>query len=100
MVIFPTLPAILSTISSKRFKKLVIGPITWRVPESWAESDKVFRSVVERLYKLGAVKPLTMVLGIPIIPEGRPGVLDLQRIWPLFCEVGVVVEEYWDFWAR
>jgi len=91
----PALPAISGTISSRRFEKLIVGPTTRRVVESLGKSDQVLCSFAERLYKLGAVKPLTVVLELPEAIRGWDGVLDVRRVWPLFCKVGVIhVTEY------
>ena len=50
--------------------------------------DRVLHSFTERLYRLGAANPLTIVLEFRHSGEG------IQRPWPLFSEVGVLVEDY------
>jgi len=87
---FPALSGISGTISSKRFEKLIIGPINWRVAASLGERDQVLRSLAERLYELGAVKPLTVVLEFLPMTRKRDGVPDVRRVLPLFYEVGVI----------
>ena len=91
------LPAILDIISSKHFKKLTIGALN---QQSWWEFDQVLRLFAERLYKLGAVKPLTIALDLPTMVEGKLGELYVQSAWPLFSEVGVIVQEDWSLWAH
>ena len=95
--------AILQTISSKDFEKLVItgrktspnwfANLNDRVLHS-STIDRVFYSFAERLRKLGATKPLTMVLEYNPTEEGVGDTLDVQHIWPLFCEVSVIVKDY------
>lgn len=92
-----TLPAILDIISSKHFKKLILGALK---QQSWWEFDQVLRLYAERLYKLGAVKPLTIALDLPTMIEGKPGELYVQSAWPLFSEVGVIMREDWSLWAH
>ena len=80
----------LQTISSKHFEKLIIGPNVDEIPACWSVNDQVVRSFAQRLYKLGVAKPLAVVI------EFCPGygtVADVQRIWPLFCEVGIIVKD-------
>ena len=96
----PTLCTILNTISSKRFEKLMIGPAIETVPASWKETDQVLHSFAEKLYKLGAKKPLTVVLGFFKGAEGEEGMPDIERLWPLFCGAGVIVKEDTDSDSR
>ncbi|KAF9648986.1 hypothetical protein BDM02DRAFT_1997045 [Thelephora ganbajun] len=96
MVNFPEFDALLRTISSKNFEKLIVGPGVGKIPERWNSNDldQALHSFAERLYKLGAAKPLTMVLEFRPLEEAKDRKLDVQRIWPLFCEVGVIVEDF------
>ena len=56
----PQFDALLQTISSKHFEKLIV---TGRKGSPYrCKNDQVLRSFAERLRKLGATKPLTMVL--------------------------------------
>jgi len=91
MVGSPEFNILLQTISSKCFEKLTIGPC---IPAYWNTIDKTFHSFAQRLYKLGATKPLTIVLELRPVDEARDIMPDIQCIWPLFCEVGVVVKDY------
>lgn len=87
------LSAILDTISSKRFKKLTLVPITSENLKFWGEYDQALCSLAERLYKLGAVRPLTIEVDfLPAEPH-------IKRIWPRFCEAGAIVlgEDDWAF---
>ena len=85
---------LLQTVSSVYFEKLVMGPIVSGLPEETKATDQAFCSLAERLYKLGAKKPLKMVLELSPETQEIYETSDIQRAWPLFCEVGVVVEEY------
>ena len=90
----PQFGDLLQTISSERFEKLIIGSCITAIPAHWNTNDQVFCSFAERLYKLGAAKPLTMVLEFCVVKEVGDRTLDVQHIWPLFCDVGVIVEDY------
>ena len=62
MVTFPEFNGLLQTISSKHFEKLILGPNVDKIPPSPDTSDQAFHSSTERLSRLGAKNPLTMVL--------------------------------------
>jgi len=87
----PQFDALLQTISSKHFEKLVINGR--KTSPHWATNDQVLYSFAKRLRELGATKPLTMVLEYWDGDEDGDGTPDVQSIWPLFCQVGVIVEE-------
>ena len=90
--------ALLQTISSKHFEELVINGRGG--PPHKVANDKVLRSFAERLRKLGVVKPLTMVLEYhPVREGGGDETVDIQSIWPLFCQVAIIVKDY-DGWRR
>ena len=89
---FPEFNCLLQTISSKHFEKLILSLSTHGVPVYWGANDRAFHSFAERLYKLGATKPLTMVLESSAAEEARDRMADFQDLWPLFCEVGIIVE--------
>ena len=74
-------------ISSKDFEKLDIGSMTLKLLEYSEELDQIFCSFAERLRKLGAVKPLTIVVDSAVV-EGWPQ--DFRSVWPLFSELGIV----------
>lgn len=93
LVGFPETHALLCTVSSKHFEKLVIHPHAAWTPENLRVNDRNFRLFAERLYQLGARKPLTMVLELLPDAHRRHGTLDVQKMFPQFCEVGVVVKE-------
>ena len=93
MASLPEFSALLQTISSKHFEKLILGPSIGIIPSHWNANDRVFHSFAERLYILGATKPLTMVLEFIPLEEARAKMLDVQRMWPFFCEVGVIVKD-------
>lgn len=90
------LSVVLDTISSKHFKKLIIGALK---RQFWRECDQVLRLFAERLYKLGAMKPLIIALDLPVMIEGKPGELYVQSVLPLFCKVGAIMREDWNLWA-
>lgn len=88
----PQFDALLQTISSKHFEKLIITGR--KTPPHWGTNDRVLHSFAERLYKLGAAKPLTMELEYSPMKGVGGGTPDVRPIWPLFCEVGVIVKDY------
>lgn len=90
----PESESFLQTISSVHFEKLVIGPNPDETAGGFSANDRVFRLFAERLYGLGAKKPLTMALEFLPTEEGKDGQVNAQRILPLFCEAGVVVKDY------
>ena len=98
MATFPESNDLLQTISSKHFEKLILGPNLGRIPSHSNTSDQVFHSFAERLYRLGATKPLTMVLEFLPWEEERVNMLDVERMWPLFCEVGTIVVKDHSGW--
>ena len=57
-------------------------------------NDWVLHSFAKRLYGLGVTVPLTVVLGFRLEGEGRVSTPNVCHLWPLFCEVGEVLEEY------
>lgn len=90
---FPESEVLLQTISSSHFEKLVIGPSSDKTAEHLGTNDRAFRLFAERLYKLGAKKPVAMVLEFLPAEEGE-GNADVQHFFPLFCEVGTIVMDY------
>jgi len=100
MATFPEIDGLLQTISSKHFEKLILGPNLDIIPSGPDTSDQIFHSFAERLYRLGTMKPLTMVLEFYFRKE-MLNVSDVERLWPLFCEVGVIIEDYssWRQWT-
>jgi len=95
MASLPEFNAFLETISSKHFEKLVLvtfPPDTEKILQDWGANDQVLRSFAERLHRLGAKEPLTMVL--EYWRRGKGKLPDVRSVWPLFCEVGVVVKDY------
>ena len=101
MVAFPEFNGFLQTISSKHFEKLILGPNFDIIPPNPDTSDQAFHSFAERLSRLGAMKSLTMVLEFFPVKGEMPNALDVERIWPLFCEVGVIAEDHsgWNEWT-
>ena len=89
--------SLLQTISSKNFEELVINGRGGSLHQGM--NDQVLRSFAERLHKLEAAKPLTMVLEYHPDREEWDETVDVQKIWPLFCEVGAVVKDY-NGWRR
>lgn len=89
----PQFNALLQTISSKHFEKLIFRDTSPRKILVYA-NDQLFHSFAERLYKLGATKPLSIVLKFSPEQEVGDGAPDVRRIWPLFCRVGIIVKEY------
>ena len=69
-----------------------MGPDVYSLPGSLGKYDQVFYSFAGRLRELGAVKPLTIVVGLE--RKGESGVPYFQRMWPLFSSVGAVVPGY------
>lgn len=100
MIKFPEIDGLLQTISSKHFEKLILGPNLHVIPSGPDTSDQIFHSFAERLYRLGAVKPLTMVFELYYRKEEMLNV-DFEPLWPLFREVGVIIEDYggWRRWT-
>jgi len=100
MATFPEIDGLLQTISSKHFEKLTLGPNLNTIPSGPDTSDQIFHSLAERLYRLGAMKPLTMILEFYPRKEEMPNLPDVERLWPLFCEVGVIMVDYtgWREW--
>jgi len=92
MVNHPEFDALLQTISSKYFERLIITGR--KTPPHRCTNDRALHSFAERLYKLGATKPLTMELEYSPVKGVEAGTPDAQSIWPLFCEVGVIVKDY------
>jgi len=90
----PQFDAFLQTISSKHFEKLIIAGRDSSPHWGVGTNDGVLHSFAERLHKLGARKPLTMELEYSTAEGVVGGTPDVQLIWPLFCEVGVIVKNY------
>jgi len=93
MATFLEIDGLLQTISSKHFEKLILGPNLDIIPSGPDTSDQIFCSFAERLYRLGATKPLTMVLEFFRRKEETLNVPDVERLWPLFCKAGVIIED-------
>ena len=99
----PQFGALLQTISSKHFEKLIVTDR--KTSPHRGTNDRTLCSFAERLYKLGATKPLTMELEYGHAKGSTGETPDVQSIWPLFCEVGVIVKDYnggrrWDLDTR
>lgn len=91
---YPEFDVPLRTVSSKHFEKLIFVPGISRNTSQWDQNDEIFRSFAERLYRLGAAEPLTLVLELRAMEEERVKTPDVQHMLPLFCEVGIIVKEY------
>jgi len=100
MTTFPEIDGLLQTISSKHFEKLILSPNLDVIRSGPDPSDQIFHSFAQRLYRLGATKPLTMVLGFYNRKEAMRNMPDVERLWPLFCEVGVIIEDYGVGWRE
>jgi len=100
MVTFPEIDGLLQTISSKHFEKLILSPSLDVIRSGPDTSDQIFHSFAERLYRLGATKPLTMVLDFYSSKEEMRNMPDVERLWPLFCGVGVIIEDYGAGWRE
>ena len=72
---------LLQTISSKHFKELIFGPRMYGIPYhlDTNDLDRVLHLFAERLYRLGAANPLTIVLEFRRREEGWIGAPDIQR---------------------
>ena len=90
----PEFDALLQTISSKHFNKLVLGPYISDILPHWNTNDRALHSFAERLYRLGATKPVKMMLELRPVGKGRVEIPNLKLMWPLFCEEGVIVKGY------
>ena len=87
------LRAILDTVSSKRFEKLVISPMICRkLPDKY---DQIFYSFAMRLRELGAVKPLKIAVEIAMKDEYTEEWIELESrvAFPLSFGLGVIVPE-------
>jgi hypothetical protein len=89
----PEFNAILQTVSSKNFEKLVISLGVNGIRGVFNANDQAFYSFAKRLYKLGARDPLAIVIEFPRGTQRRYNVLDAHCVLPWFSEVGVVVKE-------
>ena len=95
----PEFDALLQTISSKHFNKLVLGPYISDILPHWNTNDQTLRSFAERLYRLGATKPVELVLELRPVESGRVKMPNVKLMWPLFCEEGVIVKCFsWRSW--
>ena len=58
-----------------------------------SDLDQVLHSFAKQVYKLGVANQLTIVLVLGPREGGWIGNLELQHPWPLFCQVGVLLED-------
>ena len=100
MATVPEIGGLLQTIFSKHFEKLILSPSLDVIRSGPGTSDQIFHSFAERLYRLGATKLLTMVLDFYSRKEAMCYMPDVERLWPLFCEVGVIMEDYGAGWRE
>jgi len=84
VVTFPEIDSLLQTISSKYFEKLILSPSLDVIRSGPDTSDQIFHSFAERLYRLPAMKPLTMVLDFYSRKEHIRNMPGVECLWPKY----------------